>query len=276
MLGLALALLVACAAAAPERKFVKETYSFLDMFGSMLSGSHLPVSDVRYGGSKCAGCTILLVVVESLADVHGTSIADEFAKLCTRLPSVLREPCDEFVTVFGPIIVPMLEAKETADAVCLAINFCGGGAPGPVCRLLNPPDDLARERAAVAAARRQLAAREQFRLKRKATRETPWGWLLKRLEYTFNSHLPFDDLDNDTFSDEKEFRGWSWRGKDCNDCDRNVRPGRNSRGQAAGTDWNCNGIYGTDPSSGRPYEETLCEGVQQLRLLLVFRVPFLV
>ena len=264
LVGLIFALVAVAVAAPSERKFVKETYSFLDTFGSMLTGSHMPVSDDRYGGTKCAGCTIVLILVESLADVHGTSIADEFAKLCTRLPVILREPCDEFVTVFGPIIVPMLEAKHTADAVCLAINFCGGGAAGPVCRLLNAPDDLRREAAAVAGARAELAKREQQRLRAKErSRETPWDWLLKRMEYTFNSHLPFDDLDNDTFSNAQEFRGWSWRGKDCNDFDRNVRPGRDSRGLSAAVDWNCNGISGSDPASGRPYEETLCQDVPQ-------------
>ncbi len=54
-----------------ERKFVADKYSFLDVFGSMLTGSHLPVSDDRYGGTKCAGCTIVLILVESLSAVHG-------------------------------------------------------------------------------------------------------------------------------------------------------------------------------------------------------------
>jgi hypothetical protein len=62
-----------------------------------------------------------------LADVHKTSVVDEFEKMCTRLPVILREPCDEFVSVFGPVIVPLLEKKETADAICLAIGLCGGG-----------------------------------------------------------------------------------------------------------------------------------------------------
>lgn len=116
------------------------------------------------------------------------------------------------MTIWAPIIIPMLEQKETADAVCLAINFCGGGAPGPVCRLLNAPSDLQREERVIAEVRRSVASRQQLALKKKqpqSKRETPWGWLLKRLEYTFNSHLPFDDYDNDTFSTAREFRGYA-------------------------------------------------------------------
>jgi acyloxyacyl hydrolase len=279
-----------------ERKFVAEKYSFLDVFGTMLTGNHLPSTDDRYGGTKCAGCTILLILIESLSDVHGTTVEQvvfflllclelcsfllqEFEKLCSRLPVILQEPCDEFVTgwrqkkkkkrsffffssfffllfclVWAPLIIPLLEKKETADAVCLAINFCGGGDPGPVCRLLNPPNDLAKERRAIAETRQLMAARQQMTLKKKPSlekRETPWGWLLKKLEYTFNNHVPFDDFDNDTFSTVREFRGWSWRGRDCNDFDRNVRPGRDSRNLDPTVDWNCNGIYGVNPSTGK-------------------------
>ncbi len=263
-------LLLVCASlalAAPARRFVKSNYSFLDVFGAMLTGNHapsVPSPSDRYGGTKCAGCTIVLILVESLADVHGTSVESEFEKLCSRLPPAVREPCDAFVTVFGPIIIPLLEKKETADAVCLAINFCGGGAPGPVCRLLNPPDDLEREKQSIAETRAIMSTREQLTLKKKRatekSEETPWKWLLDRLEYTFNNHLPFDDYDNDTFSTTQEFRGWSWRGKDCNDFDRNIRPGRDSAGLDPKTDWNCNGISGVNPATGKSYEDELCSG----------------
>ena len=180
---------------------------------------------------------------------------------------VLREPCDDFVVTWGPIIIPMLEKKETADAICLAIKFCGGGDPGPVCRLNNPPANLEREKASILAVQKHVSERETFlrrRIQRRQIRalETPWGWLLKRLEYTFNEHLPFDDFDNDTFSSIHEFRGTSWRGKDCNDFESSIRPGTTSKGRAAGTDWNCNGIFGSD-NSGQSWEESLCSKTQQ-------------
>ena len=86
--------------------------------------------------------------------------------------------------------------------------------------------------------------------------------MLQKLETTFNSHVPLEDLDNDTFSTIKEFRGTSWRGRDCNDLDSNVRPGTRSDGRNPGTDWNCNGIYGTD-ANGNSWEDELCKGTKQ-------------
>ena len=108
-----------------------------------------------------------------------------------------------------------------------------------VCRILNPPNDLELERKTIASVRRTLNLKEkrkrkkpvQKKVSKKSKRETPWEWLLKKLEYTFNNHVPFADYDNDTFSTLQEFRGYSWRGRDCNDFDGNIRPGVNSTGK---------------------------------------------
>jgi hypothetical protein len=39
--------------------------------------------------------------------------------------------------------------------------------------------------------------------------------------------------------------------RDCNDFDHNVRPGRASAGLDPTVDWNCNGIYGVNPTTGK-------------------------
>merc|ERR1711991_1070947 len=85
-----------------------------------------------------------------------------------------------------------------------------------------------------------------LRKKREEHLESPWKWLLGKLEYTFNNHVPLDDFDNDTFSTIKEFRGTSWRGRDCDDLNPSIRPGTRSEGRDGTVDWNCNGIYGVD------------------------------
>jgi hypothetical protein len=44
-----------------------------------------------------------------------------------------------------------------------------------------------------------------------------WDWLVKIFVDKFgDGHLPPFDLDNDTFSDISTFRGYHWRGADCN------------------------------------------------------------
>lgn len=44
-----------------------------------------------------------------------------------------------------------------------------------------------------------------------------WDWLVKLFTDHFgDGHLPPFDMDNDTFSDISTFRGYNWRGADCN------------------------------------------------------------
>lgn len=83
-----------------------------------------------------------------------------------------------------------------------------------------------------------------------------------------NNHMPLEDVDSDGFSDLRTFRGTSWRGKDCNDLDGRVYPGRRTTGDAL-IDTNCNGIYGTDPRTGQTYEELFCSGTQQMGAVIL-------
>lgn len=83
----------------------------------------------------------------------------------------------------------------------------------------------------------------------------------------FDLHLPLTDGDNDTFAGSDagsflndHFRGADWRGKDCNDSDSNIYPGRQTDAYPPTVDHNCNGIFGVDQSSGQPYEQLYCSG----------------
>ena len=58
-----------------------------------------------------------------------------------------------------------------------------------------------------------------------------------------DQHLPLKDDDNDRFSDINTFRGAHWRGRDCNDSDPNVYPGRKPVDFDQNMDYNCNGIF---------------------------------
>ena len=63
------------------------------------------------------------------------------------------------------------------------------------------------------------------------------------LESVFTYRDPAFDLDGDGHSDYESLRGSNWKGKDCNDFDLNIRPGRKANGQDLLFDSNCNGIY---------------------------------
>jgi len=55
-----------------------------------------------------------------------------------------------------------------------------------------------------------------------------WQWLIDLFTNRFaNHHLPpLFDIDNDTFSDLSNFRGYNWRGIDCDEFNNNIYPGR--------------------------------------------------
>jgi acyloxyacyl hydrolase len=46
----------------------------------------------------------------------------------------------------------------------------------------------------------------------------PWKWLVHHFVDNFaDYHLPPFDVDDDGFSDISTFRGYHWRGADCNE-----------------------------------------------------------
>jgi acyloxyacyl hydrolase len=72
--------------------------------------------------------------------------------------------------------------------------------------------------------------------------------------------VPLPDLDGDKYGAMFTVRGLQWRGKDCNDLDAQIYPGRNAlQGDFdAQSDSNCNGISGVEPNSKQPWESLLC------------------
>ncbi len=80
-------------------------------------------------------------------------------------------------------------------------------------------------------------------------------------------HYPLVDDDGDHFSTIETLRGTDWRGRDCDDKNPNVYPGRKTTTSSdANVDHNCNGIKGKAPS-GQSYEELFCSGTKQYGLI---------
>ena len=82
-----------------------------------------------------------------------------------------------------------------------------------------------------------------------------------------NGHLPPFDLDNDTFSDISTFRGYNWRGADCDEFSKKVYPGRKTGSQVV--DHDCNGIYGVNPKTAKSYEHDFCSNSTRLGLAVI-------
>ncbi len=50
------------------------------------------------------------------------------------------------------------------------------------------------------------------------------------------------------------------KGKDCDDLNKDIYPGRKIWEGKKGVDYNCNGIYGLNNSSGNEWKDELCGG----------------
>jgi acyloxyacyl hydrolase len=93
--------------------------------------------------------------------------------------------------------------------------------------------------------------------------------ICKILENVFKNHIPLLDFDGDRFGTESSLRGSSWRGNDCNDFSKKIRPGARSVNGDPVLDQNCNGIFGTDSTTGRSWEEEFCNDTQRLGIAVL-------
>ncbi|XP_065191939.1 acyloxyacyl hydrolase-like [Sycon ciliatum] len=257
------------------------------LFGALLGGAQATRLADDTGGSACAGCAIMVGLVEQLSQLHNATVVEAIDKLCGYLPKDLHGPCDYLAKTYGPAVVEFLESKETSDVVCHAIGFCKTPAGTDMCHVFPLPPSIQH-----ASSRRQRSDHISA-LRRRAeelAREKELNELLntvttgafpnfcdfpvfhevcKIIERWTEEHLPADDLDKDRYSDLASARGSSWRGKDCDDVSSNVHPGRKARDGDKLFDSNCNGISGVDHETGKTYEDMWCNGTGQSGVALL-------
>ncbi|XP_077125357.1 acyloxyacyl hydrolase isoform X4 [Ranitomeya variabilis] len=70
-------------------------------------------------------------------------------------------------------------------------------------------------------------------------------------------------------SNYMSLRGYHWRGKDCNDINNSIYPGRSPKDWDSLQDSNCNGIWGFDPEDGIPYEKKFCAGTDSKGIIIL-------
>lgn len=248
------------------------------------------------GGVACAGCTIVTGLAEQLTALYNISVSESLARLCAFLPAGFRQACDALVEAYGPEVIALLEKRETPDVVCLAVGLCKTETGDDVCHLFPLPphyhhpsggaghgEGEEEEEGGLLSRHVSRAARLAARVRSEQARAKPSKrrfefpdlcniTLVKPIcdlvERFGKDHLPVDDLDGDFFSDVQTFRGDDWRGKDCDDADGNVYPGRRTTDDAL-VDTNCNGIFGRDPDSGQTYEALWCNGTGQTGTVLL-------
>jgi len=80
-------------------------------------------------------------------------------------------------------------------------------------------------------------------------------------------HVPFQDYDGDFFSSIFPLRGSAWRGRDCNDTDSSIYPGRSAAPSNPSIDHNCNGIFGANATG--TYEDIFCKNSGQIGVAIL-------
>lgn len=243
------------------------------------------------GGSSCALCTIVVALGEQTMEFRNQDPKTAFTTLCGFMPSLLKDVCDIAINELVPIVGTMMSNKESPDTICNTLGMCK--AETAVCRLF--PSKLSSHKLRPASIHTSMSDDEAFTrnvnlLREKIGHPVPSAENLRAFNIctilpgvcNMENHLPFSDTDGDKFSTQATLRGSNWRGKDCNDLDATVYPGRQTTSdpREATTDANCNGISGTDSATGKTYEELYCAGSKPMGVAVLgdsatahFRIP---
>ncbi|XP_045193790.2 acyloxyacyl hydrolase-like isoform X1 [Mercenaria mercenaria] len=228
--------------------------SVLLVFICLIQGCH---SDSN-GGSTCATCDVLMGLVEQTAVIHNETLINSLERLCNYLPDQFKNPCMRFLEYIGPILIEIIEDGDTPDLICHKIGLCYT-EKGRQCNLFPMKKN-----------QRLYHYTEDPRLVKKAKRldmprigagicDLPGiKEICDWINLIFSDHEPAIDLDGDKHSPYETLRGYSWRGKDCDDERRSTHPGARPIDGDREVDSNCNGIKGHTPASNVPYENMFC------------------
>ncbi|XP_074431541.1 acyloxyacyl hydrolase isoform X7 [Larus michahellis] len=212
-----------------------------------------------YKGHTCVGCVLVVSVIEQLAQWHNSTVKAAVERLCNYIPEKLQGFCYVLAELYGPHIAELLwfctisssiDKEMNADVVCHSLKLCKQDPGQPLCHLYPPPKKIFTGFSSVCAF--PLLAN-----------------LCEKIKYVIRNKLPFEDFDGDKFSTFPTLRGYHWRGRDCDDKNTTMYPGRRPDNWDVNSDSNCNGIWGVDPKDGIPYEEKFCKGADSQGVVLL-------
>ncbi|KAM4028377.1 acyloxyacyl hydrolase isoform 2-T2 [Anomaloglossus baeobatrachus] len=240
---------------------------------TILYPEQAPINPVQVSGQKvsCIGCVLIVSMVEQLAQIHNSSAEKAMERLCSYMPEDrgIRGICSLIAELFGPDLITLLTHRLKADVICYAIKLCKSDPHEPICHLYEKP---------VMGLKRTIKQAEKIVRKSNYTNyETLSGVLVKICSFplfrticnTIDSSVPAEDFDKDNFSAFPSLRGYHWRGKDCNDMNKSIYPGRMPKDWDSLQDSNCNGIWGFGPEDGIPYEKKFCDGTDSKGIIIL-------
>ena len=208
---------------------------------------------------QCYACTMFITVVEQYVELHSLNIDDFLMNhLCKLFPIEVSGTCQILVNKYGPDIIQALIESSSPDHACLAIKIC----VNPACKLM-PEDQLPKI---------HMSPNWPIYMDRSAAFDDIilFNWFEDLMDKV-SGHLPAFDVDQDDFcADEGGLRGFNWRGRDCNDFDSNIHPGRKTDPYPRlAVDYNCNGISGKNPATGNNYKDDLCNNSTSLGVAVI-------
>lgn len=254
------------------------------------------VNDPKATSSKdCIMCTFVLSLMEQYALASRqnlTSAAQSWCRDVTKAVPFLDSTCASFLTDivqgaqrdFERMVSPDVTCRTTlgkcngADAMC---TLHPSWPPAPhslnsprlgVQRGMSSLDQHVHYASTVARFLNVRSLSEEM-IATKLRDLKKAGMLPKNLEALQGEWqpVPIPDWDSDKYASSFTYRGVQWRGKDCDDGNSKIYPGRNAfQGDYdAQKDTNCNGISGVDTRSGIPWERALCERTPSRGLLAI-------
>eukprot|EP01088_Endostelium_zonatum_P006138 TRINITY_DN18241_c0_g1_i1.p1 TRINITY_DN18241_c0_g1~~TRINITY_DN18241_c0_g1_i1.p1 ORF type:complete len:605 (-),score=131.95 TRINITY_DN18241_c0_g1_i1:49-1719(-) len=228
------------------------------------------------GGVDCAGCTMVIGLLEQLSQVHNETVDKTMDRVCSYMPFILQAPCQTLILQYGAQIIEEIEQNHaTPDVVCRTIALC----TLPTCNLYPAPSssswkqpirfDSQPQSKQQSIQKPDQQQNRKYPTSRHAPKQqqrsswTPWDWVWERIQRVFNTHKPFFDDDGDNFSTYFALRGTYWRGADCNDENPSIYPGRRSPpNPSSDVDYNCNSISGSF-ANGTSYKDLYCSSTPQ-------------
>lgn len=247
------------------------------LFLLLLPSAASPASDDLFSprfsqGHNCLGCVAVVSVVEQLAQVHNYTFLTSMDKLCSYLPEklFLKTTCYLVIQMFGPDIIKLLRTDLNADVVCHTLKFCKQETGQPLCHLYPSRKETWK----FALEKARWIVKKSPVLKHSGNDFNICSLpilakLCQKIEFAIINAVPFKDVDSDKYSVFPTLRGYHWRGRDCNDSNKMVYPGRRPDNWDIHQDSNCNGIWGIDPSDGIPYEKKFCEGSEPRGIIVL-------
>ncbi|XP_067006109.2 acyloxyacyl hydrolase isoform X2 [Anabrus simplex] len=244
-------------------------YQYLNMhfmLPVLLSSLALSCTEGRgvNGGFSCAACTVLFGMTDQLAQIHNETLLVASLRLCEMIPHPLGSYCKEAVETLEPILINVKMSQVfTPDVLCYSLGMCYLDPGHGFCHLFPRPrynfrHTVQRAEKLVAPVRHKWD-RHVTRLNYDLCRLPGIHQLCELIGANWVKMAPAIDLDEDMFSLVEFARGSHWRGRDCRDWDRDSHPGLQPRGGDIDADYNCNGIWGRNPDTGKAFEEELCD-----------------